>query len=429
MLDSTQNPQNLQALESLMLFTRAYHSAVETYLKSYGRHAFSHHGKPTTIIQIRMASDGYVTFYLTEPPDLPNAEDLRGYYAIDNSNHTLNTICQSTTLRYLKVSDGNIGQPWNLISPLPPDVDPPPDLQGNWFSTEIREAYRDGSMVEVPLPGMMISPIIDVKSGIRTGVVPARVKIWSPTVEIPGKGRVRLYDWTHADFWWSPASLSLDQSLAEELARNDLLALYTVLHVLGPLTPEAAQRDMSTHAADLLDKLCDQFLHLLEKQGDAEEPVHQWLNKREHHIFLDPNAAEVYSKVPFGNDVADFVIRRSDGTYLLSEIEQPNLRIFQQRNQEPTREFNHACQQVRDWQRYIRDNVHTVRAEQGIPDIYDPRGMVVIGRTRDIKEGEATIRWRDMKNRHEFALFTYDELSDRVRAIATSLRTMLRATT
>ncbi len=48
----------------------------------------------------------------------------------------------------------------------------------------------------------------------------------------------------------------------------------------------------------------------------------------------------------------------------LIEIERADTPILT-RASEPTAPFNHACLQVRDWQRYIRENVRTVRSEQG----------------------------------------------------------------
>src|SRR6185436_18431166 len=97
-------------------------------------------------------------------------------------------------------------------------------------------------------------------------------------------------------------------------------------------------------------------------------------------IFLVPHAQNVWSKLPFGDKVSDFVVRRADGTYKLIEIEPADTRIFRSYDSEPSQPFNYGFQQITDWERYIRDNVHTVRAELGLADIDSPEGMVVIGR-------------------------------------------------
>jgi hypothetical protein len=133
----------------------------------------------------------------------------------------------------------------------------------------------------------------------------------------------------------------------------------------------------------------------------------------------------VKSKLDFGNRGSDFVVRRSDGTYVVIEIERANERIFQRKNSEPSAAFNHACQQVYDWQRYIRDNVHTVRNELGLDGIYEPSGMVIMGRSSAIDSDIARVRWRDLKGDHEPQVFTYDEIIERTRALADSLRHLL----
>jgi len=156
-----------------------------------------------------------------------------------------------------------------------------------------------------------------------------------------------------------------------------------------------------------------------------EESIHQWLLRPEHHAFLEPHQVRVWSKLAFGNKVSDFVVRRSDGTYSLIEIEPASAKVFTQRVGEPSAPFNHACQQVRDWQRYIRDNVHTVRSELGLEGIYEPVGMVVIGRDADIPSGEARTRWRDLKGTQPLVLLTFDDLIDRILALAASLKYML----
>jgi long-subunit acyl-CoA synthetase (AMP-forming) len=50
--------------------------------------------------------------------------------------------------------------------------------------------------------------------------------------------------------------------------------------------------------------------------------------------------------------------------------------------------------------------------------------MVLIGRTRGIGDGEGRVRWLDMKSRNDIEVVTYDEVSERVRALAKMLRAL-----
>jgi len=217
----------------------------------------------------------------------------------------------------------------------------------------------------------------------------------------------------------------LEHSEADSIAMNDLIAFQTIMQPDLTLAPEAAEKNATRHASDLLEGQCQEFQDMLSSHGDEEEYIHQWLRLKKNQVFLDPQAVKIWSKLPFGDQDSDFVIKHPDGTYTLVEIERANIRIFRADNSEPTAPFNHACQQVRDWQRYVRDNVHTIRSEVGLDGIYEPRGMVVIGRSNSISTQKAQIRWRDMKSKQDPSIFTYDELCDNVRSLAITLRNTL----
>jgi hypothetical protein len=299
------------------------------------------------------------------------------------------------------------------------DVPAIPDFQVPWIHDDVRRAAAAGSLTS--LPGMTVSPLVSIEQGIRVSISPARVRVWSPVFGFPLLGARRLFLWPYADFWWSPDQLDLSLQAANEAAEKDLIAFQTILAETDRLTPELAQRDTGTSAADIQERQCAEFLELVEQFGSDEERLHRWLYQRPHWVFLDAVAREVRSKVSFGAKVSDFVVQRTDNTFLLIELEPAATQIFRSDNNEPTAPFNHACQQVRDWQRYIRDNVHTVRSELGLTDIYEPGGAVVIGRSSMIADSEARLRWRDLKAR-DLNVVTYDELIERVRALAVSLR-------
>jgi len=182
----------------------------------------------------------------------------------------------------------------------------------------------------------------------------------------------------------------------------------------------------TSRASSILRSKCDELKLLLDKNAGCEEKIHQWLNLRENHVFLDPAAVCVRSKVPFGDSVSDFVIELSDKRYVLVEIEHANHQVFSKKG-EPRNSLTHAIQQVRDWQRYIRDNIHTVRTELQLLEIDLPHGMVIIGRATGLFSaalGSAKTRarntWRDLKARDP-AVFTYDELIGRVESLSDRL--------
>ena len=378
------------------------------------------HSEPTDLIAVFMCSDGVATFYLRPPPDVGIQPGLQLF---DYRSQTLNRVCQSLHLNRFQVVVPPLGAPWNAPFPMVADEEKIPELSLPWFDDAVRQAAAQREITS--LPGMSITPVMHVEDGILVSLTPGRMKLWSPLIELPKVGLKRLFLWSHADIWWQPESLTLDTEAAHDCAIQDAVAIETLLGFNPRLDPSVAQRDAAVTASDLLDQYCAELLTLLDDVNTTEETLHQWLASDRHRVFLDPHATRVWSKLSFGATVSDFVVRRSDGSYVLIEIERASVRILQAGNQEPTASFNHACQQVRDWRRYVRDNTQTVRHELGLIDIYEPMGRVIIGRDEHIVTPQGKLRWRDLQQSGDLSLATYDDLVGQVRALATSLRTAL----
>jgi hypothetical protein len=395
--------------EQFIDFTAAHHSALEARFDLRGRDRFPHHGERMRIKAIFIASDGAVTFYM---PSDPSGRAGDGDYVRDfsSSGLDLDTINQVAVVK--------IGQPIRAFNLMPPDRG---GLGlGPLFHPDIARLALAGKLTS--LHGRTISPIIHVENGIQKHVVPARIVIWSPIVELPEVGARRLYLWTHADFWWRREQLDLNPAKAAKIAESDIFALEILLREFDHFTEEHAQRDAGNTASDILEGHCQEFQSLLDSHGEDEEIIHQWLKQPAHHSFLSPTALEIFSKIKFGNKTSDFVVRHADHRYTLVGIEAATRRIFREGNEEPTAEFNHACQQVRDWQQYVREHVHHVREVQNLPGIYEPDGRVIIGRSGHILRLDAKRRWSDLKARSEPAVFTYDEIIENVRAMAANLQ-------
>ena len=261
------------------------------------------------------------------------------------------------------------------------------------------------------------------------GCVKSRKHIWAPVIDYPTLGLRRLYQWICADLWWGIDCLPLAELNAMEIAKADAVGFSVLAKQIESLQAQSEEQLSTIGAADLLVRRCNEFDKLLEFSADDEEVIHQWLNRDENHIFLDPSANKIWSKIKFGDKTSDFVIQRHDGTYLLVEIEKPSTQILKASDQEPTASFNHACNQVRDWQRYVRENIHTARNELGLTGIYEPDGLVVAGLSSQINSDSAQNRWQDLKNNHEFDILTFDELSSRVRIPAHRIRNVSTGTT
>lgn len=251
--------------------------------------------------------------------------------------------------------------------------------------------------------------------------------IWSPLTYLPNKtAPVRLSEWVHAVIFLNSDVRELAQTIRAELSVFSLL-------VAKP-TPEnrASFGDSPTNAARTLRKECDAFESLLNQvattrdrgeldKSHEEEIVHQWLNQENHRFFLDPNPKNIWSKIPFGSTVSDFVVQRADGGHILVEIERPTIKI-QKKDGTQTAGITHAIGQVRSWKLFIEDHPGFVEQQLNVGKIREPEGLVIIGRRSDIRN---TDLWRQLQRQSEsIKVITYDEAIDRVRNLAHQLDTL-----
>ncbi len=133
-----------------------------------------------------------------------------------------------------------------------------------------------------------------------------------------------------ADEYWQP-------EYAAGWAELDILAIAAHKNLresqLNTLDPRSEARRQ--YAA-----LLAQFESLL--QG-PEEPIHQFL--LQHPELISPTYDKVWSKVPFGAKISDFVFREPHNDYELVEIEAPGRQLFRQDGQQHA-ELTHAINQT-----------------------------------------------------------------------------------
>lgn len=174
-----------------------------------------------------------------------------------------------------------------------------------------------------------------------------------------------------------------------------------------------------------LNNIIDEFEELLGKNGVHEREVHKYLHKNK--FILHPNPKEILSEVPIGlgtESRIDFLIREADGSYILIEIENPNLIIFN-KNGDFSHKANHAQRQVEDWQEWIENNLSTVQKKY--PEMTSPKGLVIMGRSKKFTDSERLRLSRRNKNlRGSLLIMTYDELILNARAYITSIKNHLQ---
>ncbi len=102
-------------------------------------------------------------------------------------------------------------------------------------------------------------------------------------------------------------------------------------------------------------------------------PVNNWLLGHQVHCAL------IISKFKFGNEhISDFayLTKCSDEWYVVFvEIENPKKAIFT-KDDHFTSEFNHAYEQVQDWERYLKESNNRIRILNALKGIRHPKIML-----------------------------------------------------
>lgn len=171
-----------------------------------------------------------------------------------------------------------------------------------------------------------------------------------------------------------------------------------------------------------LTTILERFARLIDRPDVHEKrDIHPFIDK--YPFILHPNPADVFSEVAIGLGTQyriDFLVRESDGSYLLVELENVRHRLFT-KDGDFTFEVNHAQRQVEDWQQWIEANLPMVQKQY--PDMISPKGLVVIGRDQGLMEDQrARLARRNVNLRGRLAIWTYDDLLANAHQFIESLR-------
>jgi len=204
------------------------------------------------------------------------------------------------------------------------------------------------------------------------------------------------------------------------------------LDISGPLPPveiELLRNSLSNeisrlgHVNFVLSKLTNAISSLellLEKEGRHENDLQKCLT--ENPILFGPEYIEIIPKHRLGAEYElDYALRTAAGNIHFVEIEASSLSLFTLKGR-PRANLIQAEQQILDWFMWIEDNKSY--AEKRLPQIDNPFGILVIGRSIDMTDSEKKIlRHRNSLFRGRMKIMTYDDLLIQSRALLERLTT------
>lgn len=410
----------------------AWANFVGRYTLDYNRLAGKGlHGKaaelfaePISFQLLIRAKDGYLAIY---EPNLPTYIKIAmpeiegppqpGCFLYDHSQYPLSEILQTLTRNTIKIAYPSIGKP--ATEALVPPIDLPDMVSGGMLVPAFRESKSQ-------LPRVIITPNVLVKNGIVTGLRSGRIHIATPLLNKDGTVS-RLFSAPFIDLWigelnWDVTAVSLAEALAiSDLAGLDVLAT-------SPLLPDSAVSIRPLDPTAAVESIIVEFERLLDKPDvDEVRDIQPFLAEPKRWFLLSPSCKNVWSQKMLGNKFrVDFVVQEATDTYVAIEIESPTKQLYKGgKAGAPYAEFTQAEQQVRDYCNYIDMNRDSVEREEDLAGIFKPRGLVVIGRRRDLSVDAARKLRERNADEGRYKILVYDDLIDQARQTIARLKSLI----
>ena len=159
--------------------------------------------------------------------------------------------------------------------------------------------------------------------------------------------------------------------------------------------------------------ILQEYARLLHDSPD-HEPTFQ-LFFESHPQFLDPTAALVWPRPDLaGARSPDFIIRRTDDTYLVVEIETPAKMIVTAANQ-LSAQATQAVAQAVDYRAFLLERFQTASAH--FPRFCEPDCLVIIGLESSLSAPQRAALSRDNRSRSGLRVVGFDWIAERADAV------------
>ena len=214
-----------------------------------------------------------------------------------------------------------------------------------------------------------------------------------------------------------PAKKSLNRlvmsfSNPEEIGLYAGLALQTMAlkerDAIGPLFKALSLRWLAVGLPQIAE-----YEALIADSPTDEKAFHSYIER--NPLLLDPLALRVWSKPDLhGKKEPDFVIQRTDNSYVVVEIETPAKALVTGQGQ-ISAETTHAITQVLEYKSFLTERF--TDASNTFPHFSIPEGLVVVGMEGSLNASQRAALRRENENRPRVRIIGFDALAERTKAI------------
>ena len=225
----------------------------------------------------------------------------------------------------------------------------------------------------------------------------------------------------HCIAWWTAAAVgAAGRPVVDE---RDLATATRILSARGiPESKQGAPERRIIDAGTTILECCDALESLVNDPAITEPEVLQFFEDRPEATFLiEPDQEAAWrEQLIQGYGQIDFVFRKTNGRYVAVEVEPPKASIFKS-NDEFTKRFDHALDQVEQWKLGTQKCPEVVQKSLRMTGMQPPDGALIIGRTNQINNPKREERWHHRCATVPDTIYTWDDVLTRGRSFGERL--------
>lgn len=164
-------------------------------------------------------------------------------------------------------------------------------------------------------------------------------------------------------------------------------------------------------------RVIDEYQRLITLSPNNENVFQSFFEK--NPLILDPLAHRVWPKPDLhGKKEPDFLIQRSDNSYLVIEIETPGKPIVTKDGQIGAK-VTQAVTQAMEYRSFLLERYQ--QAQSTFPNFSAPEALVIVGLERQLSDEERAVLRRENEHRANLKIIGFDAIAERATAIANNI--------
>jgi len=164
-------------------------------------------------------------------------------------------------------------------------------------------------------------------------------------------------------------------------------------------------------------KVIDEYQRIIATSPNNEQEFQSFFER--NPLILDPLAHRVWPKPDLhGKKEPDFIIQRSDNSYLVIEIETPGKQIVTKDGQIGAK-VTQAVTQAMEYRSFLLERYQ--QAQSTFPSFSAPEALVIVGLEGTLSEEEHAVLRRENEHRANLKIIGFDALAKRATAIANNI--------